>query len=798
MKHLTKRRKAVLPARETPLSRRYLRVLQQWVALGVEYFQDWDVRPNCGHFFGGCSWYGHETIGPAMTFAAVASSPEFDAEICGCSRRSLQDMALKAIRYACFVHDTGPEDCVRPAKGFGRKENCGNKWGERGKGFFPESQCGRYVAKMTTAALLLGRKVDDETWQMIENIHLDYADRFADMAPKSGIYTNTQMEENAWTSVGLASVECILSNHPDAEKFSEAARRWMFLTVTSPQDHKNHAITQGDRTVARQVGETYTVLPDYWTENHGMIHPTYTASCLEFLNTIGVIYGTHGKDVPEQARFNRQRIYDHLKIVADRNGYLHPVQGMDWPYLFPDPGTQMHSAASIILRDPDGARIERRALENLEKRISGCGGRLIDPETSRTCNSIQDPLLMVESTIVRPGLTYLLHRLLGDGPRPTPDTLMELKFRGASAYPHAGFAYNLHRKGQTSFSWRNSVMALPLNKDGIYTVAPASNTFLGKLSVRNRPDSQEQVSVDVDQQEHGFAAALVMNRAQASVRQEVLFASLPSGIALSMERFVAEEPVTVSALEQGFLRIVNENFPEISGNCNGYRILHTPEGSSRFDGEVSSDPDSDIIQVLGAPEWINVDGRLGIVYTGTGKTIYHNRHYFQPWWAIADDLILSRQVMPKRFRAGEQIGKLTALIAPDSTPGKTSLLLLYSLESRSNAAGLIADGHLAAANFGQRPRSINLTGSKGAMSEFPIFEGTTKITNSRIIYRRRLEAGQALLQKSLALLSTSDPLDIVADYGNICLRNPGKNSASANITGRGKIKIPAGKTIWLE
>jgi len=780
------------------MSRRYLNVLQQWVPLGVEYFQEWPDRPNCGHFFGGCSWYAHETIGPAMTFAAVASSSEFDADICGVSRRSLQDMALKAIRYACFVHDTGPADCVRPAKGLGRKENCGNKWGERGKGFFPESQCGRSVAKMTTAALLLGRKVDDETWQMIENIHVDYAERFAGMAPKSGIYTNTQMEENAWTSAGLASVECILSNHPNAAKFAEAARRWMFLTVTSPQDHKNHAFTQGDRTIARQVGETYTVLPDYWTENHGMVHPTYTASCLEFLNTIGVIYGTHGKNVPEQALFNRQTIYDHLKIVADRSGYLHPVQGMDWPYLFPDPGTQMHSAASLILRDPDAARIERRALENLELRNAGCNGRFIDATTAETCNSIQDPLLMIESTIVRPGLTYLLHRLLGDGPKPTPDEEMEEKFRGASAYPHAGFAFNRHRKGQTSFSWRNSVMALPLNKDGISTVAPASNTFLGKLAVKNRPDSQEQISIDVDNQQNGFAASLVMDRAQGSVRQEILFASLPSGVSLSMERFIARETVTIDRLEQGFLRIINENFPEVKGNATGHRLLYTPEEKYKFTGGVSSDPNSDIIQTLNHPAWINVDGRLGLVYEGSGKTIYLNRHYFQPWWAVADDLTLSLQDRARRIRKGESAGQLTALIAPDMSAIKTAQLELHSLTTNANAAALIGDGHLAIASFEQHARSIIFSLARNSVTEIPIFEGTTRITKSKITYKRHLEAGQALLQKSLLEISTKDPLDIVAADDNICLRNPGTSGATAELSNGKIVKIPPGKSVWLD
>ena len=125
-------------------------------------------------------------------------------------------------------------------------------------------------------------------------------------------------------------------------------------------------------------------------------------------------------------------------------------------------------------------------------------------------------------------------------------------------------------------------MALPLNKDGLYTVAPASNSFLASIDVQDRPDSHDLISVRVDEHQEGFAAALILNRAQRSVRQEVLFAGLPSGISLSCERLTARENITVNSVDQGFLRIVNEDFDALKGNCNGYRTVHTPGGSVRF------------------------------------------------------------------------------------------------------------------------------------------------------------------------------------------------------------------------
>jgi hypothetical protein len=788
---------AGIPQRETPLSRRYLKVLQEWIPLGVRYYQDWPERPGCGHFFGGCSWYGHETSSTALAFAIAASSSEFDERICGCSREGLQDMALRGLRYLSFTHDTGPPECVRPEKGLGRVENCGTKWGEAGKGFFRASQCGRYAAKMAIASLLLGDRVDDETWSMLATIHEDYASRFAGVAPKSGIYTNTQMEENAWTSTGLASVECLLKDHPSAQVWREAAHRWMFLSVTTPQDTKDLGPTPGTGTIRQDVGETFTALPDYWTENHGMVHPTYTASCMEFLSTIGVIYAMHGRPVPEQALFNRQRVYDRLKIVADRNGYLHPVQGMDWPYLFADPGTQLHSAASLILRDPDAARIERWALETLERRAAGYQGRLTDPKVAEICDTVQDPLLMVEPNMARSGLTCLSHRLYGDGPKPTPEDELERKLRGASVYPHAGFAFNRHRKGQTSVSWRNAIMALPLNRDGICTVAPASNTFLGTLAVTGKPDSHDEVSVHLDRRQQGFAASLVFDRAQKSVRQEVLFASLPSGISLSLERFVANQAVRVEGVSQGFLRIINEHFPAVEGNCNGYRLLHTPVGEVRFDGGVSTDPDSDRIETFDHPAWLNIDGRVGIVFEGRGMTVYHNRHHFKPWWAVADDLTLSRLDGPKRVKTGGCISQLAALVAPDRSVGQTRRLDLAVLSARGPCAGLLADGHLALASFRQQSATIGFSCALADLGEIPIFEGTTRISEERVTYPRHMEAGEARLQKCILTISASAPMDAIAADGKVCFHNPNKKQVTIGVKGRPPLRIRPNATAWL-
>ncbi len=789
---LTSRRRTSVPAVETPLSRRYKRILENWVPIGLDYFEDWPERPNCGHFFGGAHWYGSDTAGPAFVFAALANSPEYDAQRTGCSKKELREIALKGIRYLCYTHDTGPADCIRPEKSLGNPRTWGTKWGERGRGFFPESQCGTNLSDVGLVALLLGDIVDDETWSMIARMHEDYAERFGAMAPKSGVFTNTQMEENGWTSCGLASVECFLSNSPHVKSWAETARRWMFSTATTQQDTKNFAPFSDGQTVRELTGQTFTALPDYMAENHGMVHPSYTGSSVMFLGRLGIIYGTFGADVPEHGLFNRQEIYDQLKRTTDRTGSMHPVQGMDWPYLSPDPGTLTHATAALFLNDPDAAYFERQALETLEQRAESAGGRVHDQQIAEIVHGPQDPLIIREHNIVNPAHTYFFHRIFGDGPEPATSTQVERKLRGVKVYPQSGFVFQRHRTGQTSLSWRNDIMALPLNKDGLYTVAPASNSFLASIDVQDMPDSHDLISVRVDEHQEGFAAALILNRAQRSVRQEVLFAGLPSGISLSCERLTARENITVNSVDQGFLRIVNEDFDALKGNCNGYRTVHTPGGSVRFKSLVSRDPNSDDVETYDHPAWLNVDNRLGIVYTGTGKTAYHNRHYYQVWRAVADDLILSRLDEPVQVTSGNTISELTALVAADRTHSKTGGIEFVIMQTERPAIGLLADNHLAVANFGEKAGAFTFTANRSDLSEIPIFGGVTCVDGDSVAYPRSLGAGEARLQEAILNIAAEGALEInAAETGVVWARNTG--TALAQVTHNGaETQIPTG------
>ncbi len=189
--------------------------MSHWLPVARRYFNPWPGRPRCGHFFGGVYWYGQETGMPMEAFAEVASSPEYDAVVTGISADEAREIAFQSLRYLCFTHDTGPADCIRPTESWGRPEPAGTKWGERGRGYFPESQCGHTIGALARTAAFLRDSLGDEERALLAAIAADYLERFGAMDPKNGVYADTQMEENAWTTEGLTASLLLLPNHPD-------------------------------------------------------------------------------------------------------------------------------------------------------------------------------------------------------------------------------------------------------------------------------------------------------------------------------------------------------------------------------------------------------------------------------------------------------------------------------------------------------------------------------------------------------------------------------------------------------
>ncbi len=688
---------AAIPAAENDLSRRYLKLMLRWVPVAMEYYNDWPVRPGCGHFFGGVLWYGQETSMPVFTLALASSSQEYDAAEAGMPADELRQVALRGLRYLCFTHDTGPADCVRPTESWGRTEPAGTKWGERGRGFFPESQCGRTIASLAVTAALIADLLGDEERGMLGAIAADYLDRFGTMAPKSGVYFDTQMEENAWTALGLSASLMLPVGHDRLDEYWRNAALWMFRTATMPRDAHDSADFAGGQSVRELCGRCFTMLPDGTAENHGFVHPSYLSSGIGLAARTVSLLRFFGREAPPHLFRRRRDIYNTMKPWFDATGASHCPQGMNWPY-FAYPGACfLHAAANVYLGDADAAGLEGQALATLERSSAAHAGRMVPARTVRHCHGQQDPAVMRERMIVGAAEAYLAHRLAGRGEAPPAEEDFERRVRGVYVYPHGGALVHRHARGVNSLAWRNRTMANPATREGARLIGPAEGLLLASVAVAGKGANTRPVALTVREAADHAAVLLVEDLAEGSVRREVLFASLPDGRMLLAERLTAREAVTVESFRQGFLSIINDDYFDGLAErrifwAGGERVVTGwPGGSDAGDETIE----------LAPTRWVNVDDRCGLIFEATGRAVYRNRHHFEPWRATEDDLILGLIDRPQAVRPGGRVASMVALWCPEQSHERTAAEPLEVLDAPPGAVAVGVEGFLCACNFSE-------------------------------------------------------------------------------------------------
>lgn len=659
-------------APENSLSLRYLEILSRWIPHGMATFASWPVRPRSGHFYGGVLWYCQETVMPALAIATAASSPAYHASAGGFSRDELKETALKALRYACFTHDTGPGDCLRPTKSWGRTEPAGTKWGERGKGFFRETNAGRQVANLAGIASLIRELLGDEEREMLSAIAEDYLARYLDYRPPSGLYFNTQMEENAWTAFGLAGAALLLDQSDEFPDRLSRIEEWMIHATTTPDDmHDSRPGPQG-RTIREWADQRFTTLPDFTAENHGFVHPSYLKSSITLLGQMGALLRLWGYQVPDAATHHHREIYRVIADWCDDLGVPHAPQGMDWPYVNFTSQCLAHAAAAVNLELPDASLLESRSLDALETESLVHDGRLIPEATEAGCHGQQDPAIMQERFICHIAYAYLLRRLSGVGPAASDDADFRARQSGVHVYPHGGVAIHAHSRGKTSVGWRNGSMVLPATNRGIALIGQARSSLLGSVEVAGRGASTSLSFVNPRNGPDRFCCSFEELLAEETVRRRAVAASFSDGVCFVWERIDALHPLTVERLVQGRLSVMNDPVFATTSPASSTRRIVTDGAEAQFAG-IAAAPDQEIAtQVLPLSRWVQVDDEFGIVFESSEPARYTNPHSWTPWHAVEDWIDLGGFDTPRRISGGETIGWCATLWLPESTAEQTA------------------------------------------------------------------------------------------------------------------------------
>jgi hypothetical protein len=166
---------------------------------------------------------------------------------------------------------------------------------------------------------------------------------------------------------------------------------------------------------------------------------------------------------------------------------------------------------------------------------------------------------------------------------------------------------------------------------------------------------------------------------------------------------------------------------------------------------------------------------------GPGEAIYLNRHWFKPYRAVADDLVLSRLERKSSLRAGQATAPLAALLIPEAGHAETAAAKLSILSGPKETACLATDGYLAAANFEAASRTCVFTQTR--LQTIPIYEGvTSEVTGQVHRCEVTIGAGSACLHRSVRNLAVEGHVRIdVTVRGEIHVANIGDQPARVEV-----------------
>lgn len=782
---------------ENKTSKRLYTIMLKWAGFANRHYTKWDVRENCGYYFGGAYVYEIESVFTSLTMSILSVLGDYDETLTGIPRREMEKRAISAIRYLCFTHTSGPKDCVRVR---GRYEAFSNKkWGFIYDNFFRDSQTGVGTSAIGIAAWLLWDKLDVETKTLVKNLLISYADKFSDMRPGTGVYNDTQCEENAWTALGISTALYMFPEHPNNKKWLAGYINWSLNSTVTYKDKLENEwdkVSYESRGGVEKDGKLYgvsavTFHPDFTTENHGYVHPDYMAAGIVLRATSAIMPILLGKEPNESCTYNFKNLYEiTIKPITSMDGNNIPIQGQDWFYHKHHNKLFIHTAMNLLFNDLDAAFFEEQSIDIVEKRQAsiGSGGLMENNGEKLQIAPGKKTAFDMEGPSVRTiAYAYLMHIAKKSENKPSSKEKVGEKLCGNYFYPYGGVYIHRTPNTFTSFSTRCSVMGLSMPLNGLWDITSDFMGFTGRIKALNDNDGYfktkmvnwkdigiETKNLKIDEHKSGFSIYAEVPRAEEKIMQAVSFTALPDGNSVYMERVLAVSNVNIALMETGRISIGNEDFNKLGDLAKGYRDVWFNEHKETFRGSYGK---KDEIKEYSNIKYINVDGKIGYLIFGDGNVKYNNMHNF-PKWKGLENILVCNNGRTGVMSTGDRLPVFIMASIPNADFKKTkdsyeNTKVTYKLE---DTAVLRFDKFRISANFSKEEKTVTEKLSCENNSIY-IFPGTTVISkdNLKCTYKIR-ELTSAFYESRIIIqlkaAQISGQLDVLcSDNNDIWIHN---------------------------
>jgi len=562
--------------RERALMDGYYDSIQQWGKVLATRFQQVPGHPEWGYY--GRGGHAEDDVRP-ITYAAMVNA--FLSEVSRpedardeTERERLRGEAVAALRYLTQAHVTGGGACLD-----------GKPWGN-------QWQSAMWARAAGMAGWFLWLELDEELSQSIARLVEFEADRFLSTQPKSSEFGDTGAEENAWNSTLLALAANMMADHPRAAKWDEAARRFLYNSLSVAADRTDESPGDFARPI-RQWVTTVNAHPDFTVENHGLVHVGYLKTTAAMLMESASPYALAETPVPEACFHHVDRAFDVLLACSAWDGSPVYFGGNDWK-IFHSQATDIviYAGMSVLARDRHAAWLEETALDWLRRMQQAEGGYY------NVRRDIEYGGLCATRLIA----CYWTHAVSGEAASPVTREEFDRRCTGVRYLPYAKALLHRTPTKFASFSWGPKRMALAMPADGNWVVWPHFASYLGLV---NGKDSSERYA-RLTKLEHvigddRFFVTGSLRRVDGHVTQDFSFTSLPGDVTVYVERLTSEKGYPITSRLTG---VIGADY-DLGTN---ERILQGAFGSRQL---VGVGGETQTIEWF--TDWLNVGDRVGYV-----------------------------------------------------------------------------------------------------------------------------------------------------------------------------------------
>ncbi len=620
--------------------RMYQSMLLEGCQHGDEFWHDWPGKPDAGYWGVGKSIEEGHRPNSGMVLASAAVLKYSDA-LTVAERRELLRKALASLRFVTATHVTGSEKCVD-----------GKQWGNGWQSAF-------WTCTYAFGAWLIWDDLDPALQQNVKRVVVFEAERFLKEKPPTQCYNDTKAEENGWNVTCIVLASAMFPDQPHAPAWREKATEYLVNTLSAPQDKDDTTMVDGRPLNTWFLGAN--LHPDFTLENHAIFHPSYVACSCYFL-TQTMMYDTFARQPVLQAAdhhlMDTWRLFQQILLPNGEPAY---PQGMDWelhnlPYL------NLFAALATLRQDRFAAHMEQASLQFYRAWQIKRHGDLALPGSPHGFGRHG-------STIDQMTYAFLAHKIFGPSAKPLSVRQVVAQAGGVHTHDWIETVWQRTDDKFVSFSWTNRLMGMlipigPGHDGNPYFTVPIAEGFLGSFDLAPRGDVKTKVlNYTWRTNENGFETTGELLRNGGRLKQTLRFTSIGEKTVVYEDVVVAMDDVVIEREKGVPLGIEND---DITG---GKRQVSFQNGDKLYDAAKSPEP----YAIEG--NWVNVDGRLGMVALQGEGMSYQQATAITRGISVKTDLLYGSFHDGKQtFKRGQELCRRIAVCYVNVTPKETAKL----------------------------------------------------------------------------------------------------------------------------